>query len=78
MPASPIEDLLHRLNNLLGTIQLQGDVARTLGTHAACQEALRLIAESAARTQQELQRFRRTGGGLTGRGAGPAASAESD
>ena len=75
MPPSPLEDLLHRLNNLLGTIQLQSDAARALDTHAACQEALRLIAESAARTQQEVQRFRRAE--LKGRGAAPPAESAS-
>ena len=50
MARAPIDDLLHRINNLLGTIQL------------ACLDALRLIAESAERTREEVQRFRNGGG----------------
>ena len=56
-PAS-VEELLHRVNNLLGTIQTQAEVARALGTHAACVQALQLIAESAARTDETVRRFR--------------------
>ena len=58
MAKTQIEELLHRINNLLGTIQLQVEVARTLGTHVACVEALRLIADSATRTDEAVRRLR--------------------
>jgi hypothetical protein len=67
MPA-PIDELLHRVNNLLGTIQTQVEVARETGTFEACRDALRMIAESASRTQAMVQRFR-AGGPLTDRAA---------
>jgi hypothetical protein len=54
----PLDDLLHRVNNLLGTIQLQAEVAKATGTLAAAQQALALIVESAQRTQDEVRRFR--------------------
>jgi len=53
-----LQDLLHRVNNLLGTIMTQVEVARIAGTADACQQALRSIADSAQRTQAEVQRFR--------------------
>lgn len=55
MARSPFEDLVHRINNLLGTIEIQAEVARTDGTLAAHQDALRLIVESARRTQDEVR-----------------------
>lgn len=63
MAGSPFEDLAHRVNNLLGTIEVQLEVARLDGTLAAHQEALRHIAESAARTRDELRRLRAGGQG---------------
>jgi hypothetical protein len=63
-----LDELVHRINNLLGTIQIQVEVARAAGTLEACREALRLIAESAASTQAVVQRFRASGG-LTDRAA---------
>lgn len=71
MPRAPIDDLLHRVNNLLGTIELQVAAASAVDTKAAMQDALRLIAESAQRTTAEVQRFRAGGGGaaVTGRAA---------
>jgi len=58
MARAPIDDLLHRINNLLGTIQLQVAAATALDDKKACLDALRLIAESAERTRDEVQRFR--------------------
>lgn len=58
MASLPFEDLVHRVNNLLGTILLQCDVARTAGTLHAHQEALRFIEESARRVRQDLARLR--------------------
>ncbi len=55
MARSPFEDLVHRINNLLGTIEIQAEVARTDGALEAHQEALRLIVESARRTQDEVR-----------------------
>lgn len=55
---TPVDDLLHRINNLLGTIQLQCEAARVDGGLQAAQQALRLIEESAARTSKEVQSFR--------------------
>lgn len=68
MSRAPVDELVHQLNNLLGTIQTQVEVADMVGTHAACQEALRRIAESAARTHATVQRFR-AGRDLTDRSA---------
>ncbi len=58
MASSPFDELVHRVNNLLGTIQVQADVARLSGSLEAHMNALRLIEESALRTQQDLQRLR--------------------
>ncbi len=63
MARAPIDDLLHRVNNLLGTVELQVAAANAVDTKAAMQTALRLIAESARRTADEVQRFRAGGGG---------------
>ncbi|MBK8099283.1 MAG: hypothetical protein IPK26_19410 [Planctomycetes bacterium] len=64
MAKTPLDDLLHRVNNLLATIQLQAEVARMDGGLPSATLALRLIAEAAERTLAEVQRFR------TGRGDG--------
>ena len=50
-----VEEILHRVNNLLGTIEIQVEVARAIGSAEAMQQALDLILQSARRTQQELQ-----------------------
>ena len=60
MSRAPIEDLLHRVNNLLGTFEVQAEVARATNTEAALRAALAVITESAARTNAEVQRFRKT------------------
>lgn len=48
------EQLVHRVNNLLGTIEIQAEVAHADGSLAAHAEALRFIVESAAQTRAEL------------------------
>ena len=53
-----IEDILHRVNNLLGTIEIQSEVARTIGTSEALSEAIDHIVESARRTRADLEQLR--------------------
>ncbi|MCA8950768.1 MAG: hypothetical protein KDE27_14795 [Planctomycetes bacterium] len=48
-------ELVHRVNNLLGTIEIQVEVARAEGTLAAQEQALRLIGDSATRTRAEIR-----------------------
>lgn len=55
---SPVEDILHRVNNLLGTIEIQSEVARSIGTVEAMTQALDLIVASARRTRDELEVLR--------------------
>jgi len=62
MAGTPFDELVHRVNNLLGTIEVQGEVAKLEGTLPAHQEALRHITESARRTRDEIQRLRAGGG----------------
>ena len=52
---SAVEDILHRVNNLLGTIEIQSEVARAVGTPEAMTQALDLIVDSARRTKDELR-----------------------
>ncbi|MCR9245020.1 MAG: hypothetical protein NXI31_08300 [bacterium] len=51
------EQLVHRVNNLLGTIEIQAEVARAEGSIAAHAEALRFIVESATQTRAELNQL---------------------
>ncbi|MGK0154022.1 MAG: hypothetical protein ACI9SE_000973 [Neolewinella sp.] len=53
-----IEDVLHRVNNLLGTIEIQSEVARMVGTADALTEAIDHIVESARKTRAELDELR--------------------
>jgi hypothetical protein len=62
MTRPPFDELVHRVNNLLGTIELQAELARSDGSMAAHTEALRHIVESARRTQEEIRRLRAAGG----------------
>lgn len=66
MAKTPLDDLLHRVNNLLATIQLQAEVARLDGGLPAATTALRLIAEAGERTQAEVARFRAARGDAQG------------
>lgn len=56
-----IDDILHRVNNLLGTIEIQSEVARTIGTTDALTEAIDHIVESARRTRADLDELRQKG-----------------
>ena len=58
MASSPFDELVHRINNLLGTIEVQSEVARAANTLAAHADALRLIVESARRTGDDVRRLR--------------------
>jgi len=58
MARSPFDELVHRINNLLGTIEIQAEVARSTGTLEAHATALRLIVESAQRTNDDVRRLR--------------------
>ena len=40
MTRTPFEELVHRVNNLLGTIEIQAEVAQATGTAEACLDAL--------------------------------------
>ncbi len=81
MVRSPFEDLVHRVNNLLGTIEIQAEVAKAEGTLAAHAAALAMIADSARRTQAELRGLRQAhardhdaGAGGAGSGGGSSGS----
>jgi hypothetical protein len=51
---SDVDDILHRVNNLLGTIEIQSEVARAIGSVESMTQALDLILRSARRTRDEL------------------------
>jgi hypothetical protein len=51
MTRTPFDELVHRVNNLLGTIELQAELAAATAPGGAS-EALRHIVESARRTQR--------------------------
>lgn len=63
MPRTPFDDLVHRVNNLLATIELQAEVARDDGTLAAFTQALASIADAAERTRGDVQRLREKASG---------------
>ena len=58
MSRPPFDELVHRVNNLLGTIEVQAEVARTDGSLAAHAAALQQILDSARRTQDDVRRLR--------------------
>ena len=58
MPRTPFDELVHRVNNLLGTIEIQAELARGEATLAAHVEALACIVESARRVQDDVRRLR--------------------
>ena len=66
MTRAPFDELVHRINNLLGTIEIQAEVARAAGSLESHAEALRHIVESARRTQEEVQRLRVASRGASG------------
>ena len=53
-----IEDLLHRVNNLLAVIQTQVEVARITGTEVGQRAALEAIEAAGARTGRDVRQFR--------------------
>ena len=59
MPRSPFADLVHRVNNLLSTIEIQIEVAKAEGTLAAHARAFLVIGDSARRTHEEVRLLRR-------------------
>lgn len=58
MARTPFEELLHRVNNLLGTIEIQAEVAAAVDTVEAYRAALALIVASARRTGEDAVRLR--------------------
>lgn len=66
MSRTAFDELVHRVNNLLGTIEIQAELARSDGTLSAHADALARILESAARTSAEIKRLRAAGAGDTG------------
>ena len=83
MVRSAFDDLVHRINNLLATIEIQREVARADGTLAAHVQALGSIADAARRTQDEVRALRRAqaadhtaGAGGAGGAAGNGAAAD--
>jgi len=51
---SDVDDILHSVNILLGTIEIQSEVARSIGTVESMTQALDFIVRSARRTRDEL------------------------
>lgn len=51
---SELEQVVHQVNNLLATIEIQAEVAKAVGTPEAMADALRMIVEAARRTQQSM------------------------
>lgn len=49
------EEVIHSVNNLLGTIEIQYEVARSIGTVESMTQALEFIVRSARRTRDALQ-----------------------
>ncbi len=58
MGRTAFEDLVHRVNNLLGTIEVQIEVANAEGSLDAYRSALALIQASARRTATEVAELR--------------------
>ncbi len=52
---NPFEELVHRVNNLLGTIEVQAEVARSDGSLAAHEQALGFIIDSARKTRADVR-----------------------
>ena len=55
---SRFDELAHQVNNLLATIEIQGEVARTIGSEQAFRDALEMIRSSADRTREHVERLR--------------------
>jgi len=62
------QQLIHQVNNLLGVIQTQAEVARAVDSTDAMRRALAMIEDAAGRTARRIQELRReleTGGQLS-------------
>lgn len=55
---SRFDELAHQVNNLLATIEIQDEVARTIASAEAYRDALQLIAASAKKTRECVERLR--------------------
>ena len=58
MARTPFEDLLHRVNNLLGTIEIQAELAAAEDTLQAHRDAMAQILASARRAAEEVVQIR--------------------
>ena len=58
MARTPFEDLLHRVNNLLGTIEIQAELAAAEDTLQAHRSAMAQILASARRAAEEVVQLR--------------------
>ena len=58
MARTAFDELVHRVNNLLGTIEIQAELARSEGTLPAHVKAVAHIVESANRTREDIVRLR--------------------
>lgn len=58
MARTAFDELVHRINNLLGTIEIQAELARSEGTLPAHVNAMAHIVESADRTREDVVRLR--------------------
>jgi len=58
MSRTAFDELVHRVNNLLGTIEVQAEVARIDGSLQGHTAALAQILDSARRTQDDVRRLR--------------------
>ena len=58
MARTAFDELVHRVNNLLGTIEIQAELARNDATLSAHVDAMAHIVESARRTREDVARLR--------------------
>jgi hypothetical protein len=61
MVRSQLEEILHRMNNLFGAIEIQAEVARGDGSADALVQALDTIVEASRRAQRDLTALVRGG-----------------
>ncbi len=66
MSRTAFDELVHRVNNLLGTIEIQAEVAHGDGTLQAYTEALARIVESSRKVQEDVRRLRNAAKGENG------------
>ena len=58
MSRTPFDDLVHRVNNLLGTIEIQAELAQGSEAVADWRAAMASIVASARTTADEVRRLR--------------------